>query len=111
MVALDTELPQNLEPFPAVDSVLAQASALINEGWLDSLAPCDHLSEYWERMLSDHPEHPLAREPAKWKVAIPIALWGDEGTQGRSSWMLSSWCLGWFILDNCLTCCNRASTA
>ena len=58
-----------------------------------------HLQEYWGRMLSDHPEHPLAGEPWKWEQAVPICLWGDEGTQNRTSWMLSSWYLGQISLQ------------
>ena len=78
--------------------LLAQAAALINEGFLDRLAPVDLLEEYWSTTLKDHCGHPLAGQPEKWKRCIPICLWGDEGTVGKTSWMISSWIPGFTSL-------------
>ena len=79
-----------------------QAAALIDEGFLQHLAPVHLLEEYWEHTLKDYPGHLLSGQPEKWKRAVPICLWGDEGTVGKSSWMISSWKLGFKCLQTLL---------
>lgn len=73
-------------------SVLARA--LMDVGFLDFVIPPDCLSLYWKQILQDFPQHPLHGREQQWKRAIPIVLWGDEGTKGNNSWMLFSWRLG-----------------
>ncbi|CAJ1343373.1 unnamed protein product [Effrenium voratum] len=60
-------------------------------GFLDFVIPPDCLSLYWKQILQDFPQHPLHGREQQWKRAIPIVLWGDEGTKGNNSWMLFSW--------------------
>lgn len=68
------------------------AQSLIGEGLITKQLDPVELDLYWSRMLKDFPAHPLSRDRALWRSAIPIVLWGDEGSvNSRRSWMLCSW--------------------
>ena len=84
-------------------SVLAKA--LMDVGFLDLVIPPRCLALYWKQILLDFPEHPLHGREQQWERAIPVVLWGDEGTKGNNSWMLFSWKLGGMLslFFDCLT--------
>ena len=70
------------------------AKALLDIGFLDLVILPDCLALYWKQLLQDFPDHPLHDCEQQWRHAIPVNLWGDEGTKGHTSWMLFSWKLG-----------------
>ena len=73
-----------------------EARALLGQGFVSTMIPDspDELHDYWQKMLLDFPGHHLCSKPAQWRWTIPVAIWGDEGSLNRRSWMLTSWKLG-----------------
>ena len=77
-------------PFLAPSAVLTE---LLGLGLLQTSIDAAALPEYWARTLLDFPDHSLCSKPDMWARAVPIVLWGDEGTHNFKSWMLFSWTL------------------
>ncbi|CAJ1447132.1 unnamed protein product [Effrenium voratum] len=63
----------------------AVASALLTSKLLQQvIVDRSHLRLYWQHMLLDYPRHELCDQPEEnLERAIPIVLWGDEGTSNR----------------------------
>ena len=67
------------------------------EGLREMLGPVDDpgvLHDYWARMLPDLPGHPLHDSPHLWRRSVPLALWGDEATVSRKTYMAVTWLSG-----------------
>ena len=96
-------------PFLAPSAVLTE---LLGLGLLQTSIDAAALPEYWARTLLDFPDHSLCSKPDMWARAVPIVLWGDEGTHNFKSWMLFSWHPGLrlikVICDKVLECRSSA---
>ena len=65
-----------------------QVKCWLSEGFQKLLFPYEALGEYWEALGT-------GIVPAeKRSSAVPIVLWGDEGTTNQHTWMLATWKCG-----------------
>ena len=64
----------------------SKAQALLDAGYLDQLAVLgESHQEYWEKILLDYPNHPLANQQDQWPVSIGCTLYGPLAFAERRS--------------------------
>lgn len=75
--------------------IRAQARSLLEADFYTTMVPDDvrELETYWRKTTQDLRVPLLEGRPDLYRRCIPVAIWGDEGSLNRSSWMLASWSL------------------
>ena len=75
--------------------IRAEARSLLEADFYTTMVPDDvrELETYWRRTTQELRVPLLEGRPDLYRRCIPVAIWGDEGSLNRSSWMLASWSL------------------
>lgn len=87
----------SLSKLMAIDQALLfwfwvpKANAALNSGYLAHLVDVAKLQDYWDHMLRDYPNHPLANAKERWSSSFGVTFYADEAKVNNENFMHLMW--------------------